>query len=79
MKTYLEKARFLEGSMKSKVEAAIDFVQRGGKKSIIAILHNLLLAIEGETRTHILTRLTVNYFLLQYLFLLHLRTRTAKL
>ncbi len=52
--TYLEEAHFLEGSMKPKVEAAIDFVQRGGKKSIIASLHNLLLAIEGKTRTHIL-------------------------
>jgi carbamate kinase len=54
VKTYLEEAHFLEGSMKPKVEAAIDFVQREGKKSIIASLHNLLLAIEGKTRAHIL-------------------------
>ncbi len=54
MKSYLEEGHFLEGSMKPKVEAAIDFVQNGGKKSIIANLHNLLPAIKGQTGTQIL-------------------------
>jgi len=54
MKTYLEEGHFLEGSMKPKVEAAIDFVQKGGKESIIAGPYNLLPAIEGQTGTHIL-------------------------
>ena len=54
MKTYLEEGHFLEGSMKPKVEAAIDFVQKGGKESIIVDFYNLLPAIEGQTGTHIL-------------------------
>ncbi len=54
MKTYLEEGHFLEGSMKPEVEAAIYFVQKGGKKSIIAGLYNLLPAIEGQRGTHIL-------------------------
>jgi carbamate kinase len=43
----------MEGSMKPKVEAAIDFVKNGGKKAIIANLYDLLPATEGKTGTHI--------------------------
>ncbi len=53
MKSYLEQGEFLEGSMKPKVQAAIDFVKRGGKKAIIANLYDLLSAMEGRTGTHI--------------------------
>lgn len=54
MKTYMNEGHFPEGSMKPKVEAAVDFVQKGGKKSIIANIFDLLPAIEGQTGTHIL-------------------------
>jgi carbamate kinase len=53
MELYLEQGEFLEGSMKPKVQAAIDFVKKGGKKAIIANLYDLLPAMEGKTGTHI--------------------------
>ena len=53
MESYLEKGEFSEGSMKPKVQAAIDFIKKGGKKAIIANLYNLLHAVEGITGTHI--------------------------
>jgi carbamate kinase len=53
MQSYLEQGEFMEGSMKPKVEAAINFVKKGGQKAIIANLYNLLPAIEGKTGTHI--------------------------
>jgi carbamate kinase len=53
MESYLEQGEFLEGSMKPKVQAAIDFVKKGGKKAIIANLYDLLSAMEGKTGTHI--------------------------
>ena len=53
MKTYIDEGEFAEGSMKPKVEAAVEFVKKGGKKAIIANLNSLLSAIEGKTGTHI--------------------------
>ena len=53
MESYLLQGEFLEGSMKPKVQAAIDFVKKGGKKAIIANLYDLLPAMEGQTGTHI--------------------------
>jgi carbamate kinase len=53
MESYLEQGEFLEGSMKPKVQAAVDFVKKGGKKAIIANLYDLLSAMEGKTGTHI--------------------------
>ena len=53
MEYYLKQGEFMEGSMKPKVEAAIDFVKNGGKKAIIANLYDLLPATEGKTGTHI--------------------------
>lgn len=53
MESYLEQGEFMEGSMKPKVEAAINFVKKGGQKAIIANLYDLLPAIEGKTGTHI--------------------------
>ncbi len=52
LKTYLDEGEFAEGSMKPKVEAAVEFVKNGGKKAIIADLNNLLPAIEGKAGTH---------------------------
>lgn len=53
MESYLEQGEFMEGSMKPKVEAAIDFVKKGGQKAIIANLYDLLPAMEEITGTHI--------------------------
>ena len=53
METYLQAGHFLEGSMKPKVEAAIHFIRGGGKKAVIANLHQLPEAIEAKTGTHI--------------------------
>lgn len=54
METYLNDGHFAEGSMKPKVEAAVEFVRKGGRKAIIASLYDLADAIEGKTGTHIL-------------------------
>ena len=53
IESYLEKGEFAEGSMKPKVQAAIEFLKNGGKKAIIANLNNLPAAVEGKTGTHI--------------------------
>ncbi|MBT3921161.1 MAG: carbamate kinase [Nitrospina sp.] len=53
METYISQGEFAEGSMKPKVEAAVEFVKKGGQKAIIANLNALLPAIEGEMGTHI--------------------------
>jgi carbamate kinase len=53
MESYLEQGEFIEGSMKPKVEAAIDFIKKGGQKAIIANLYDLLMAVEEKTGTHI--------------------------
>jgi len=54
MKTWLQEGHFLEGSMQPKVEAALYFLQHGGKKTIIAHLNQLADAVIGQTGTHIL-------------------------
>ncbi|MBC8284285.1 MAG: carbamate kinase [Nitrospinae bacterium] len=53
METYIHEGEFSEGSMKPKVEAAVDFVKKSGKKAIIANLNALLPAIQGKAGTHI--------------------------
>lgn len=53
MEAYLHEGEFAEGSMKPKVEAAVEFVKGSGKKVIIASLSALLPAIEGKAGTHI--------------------------
>lgn len=54
METWLREGHFLEGSMQPKVEAALYFLQHGGKKTIIAHLNQLADAVAGRTGTHIL-------------------------
>ena len=54
MTTWLQEDHFLEGSMKPKVEAALYFLEHGGKKTIIAHLNQLSDAVAGRTGTHIL-------------------------
>ena len=53
MEKYLLAGEFAEGSMKPKIEAALKFLNNGGKKAIIADLFSLQLALEGKTGTHI--------------------------
>ena len=53
MEKYLQEGHFLEGSMKPKVESAVNFLKGGGKKAIIANLYDLVPAIAGKTGTQI--------------------------
>jgi len=51
---YLREGHFPPGSMGPKVEAAIRFVKRGGKRAIIAHLDKALEALRGCSGTHII-------------------------
>jgi carbamate kinase len=51
--TLLAAGEFGAGSMGPKIEAACDFVQRGGERAIIARLDRGLQAVQGETGTSI--------------------------
>ncbi|MFI5252518.1 MAG: carbamate kinase [Bacteroidota bacterium] len=53
---HLEAGHFYEGSMKPKIEAAIDFLEHGGKEAIITNPEHLLEAIDGKTGTHIIRK-----------------------
>jgi len=53
MKRYQGEGHFAAGSMGPKVEAAIRFIERGGKRAIIAHLEESLPALMGEVGTHI--------------------------
>lgn len=55
LKNYLLHGQFEEGSMKPKIEAALDFLHKGGRKAIITSLNKLLPALKEETGT-IITR-----------------------
>ncbi len=50
---WLEEGHFSEGSMKPKVQAALEFLRNGGKRAIIAHLDHLFEAIEGKKGTQI--------------------------
>ncbi len=52
-KELMEKGEFAEGSMKPKVEAAIDFIKHGGTRAIICGLENVRDAIRGKAGTEI--------------------------
>jgi len=53
MRTYLAAGHFPAGSMGPKVEAAIQFLEAGGKRAIITSLGTAVPALRGETGTHI--------------------------
>lgn len=53
MEAWLNEVNFTEGSMKPKVEAAVQFLKNGGKKAIIAHLNQLHTALEGNSGTHV--------------------------
>jgi carbamate kinase len=53
-KQYLaEGTHFAKGSMAPKIQAVINFLEKGGKKAIITNPENLVRALAGETGTHI--------------------------
>jgi len=51
---YLDEEQFGVGSMRPKIEAALHFLERGGKRAIITDTVNLLRALDGQTGTQIL-------------------------
>jgi carbamate kinase len=53
-RTYLEAGEFPKGSMGPKVEAAIQFLERGGQEVLITTPAALERALGGETGTRIL-------------------------
>jgi len=54
IKRYLTEGHFKPGSMKPKIKAIIQFLEKGGKKAIITSPENLIKAIKGECGTTIL-------------------------
>lgn len=53
LKAYHKEGHFPPGSMGPKVDAAIRFIEGGGKRAIISHLEHAMPAILGETGTHI--------------------------
>lgn len=53
-KQYLKEGQFSPGSMGPKIEAAIKFIENGGKKAVIAHLKDLLPALGGKSGTTII-------------------------
>jgi carbamate kinase len=49
----LAEGQFPEGSMGPKIQAAIKYLERGGKEAVITDARHLLSAIQGEGGTHI--------------------------
>ncbi|MDC7233875.1 MAG: carbamate kinase [Spirochaetales bacterium] len=50
---YLEEGHFAPGSMAPKIQAALDFLDRGGKEVIITSPDNIKDAVQGGSGTHI--------------------------
>ena len=51
---HLADGQFPPGSMGPKIEAAIDFIERGGRRAVIGHLDEALDALTGATGTHVL-------------------------
>jgi len=51
-KKYLAEGQFGKGSMEPKVKAALNYLERGGKKALITNPDNMLRALDGQTGTH---------------------------
>ncbi|MEK6834760.1 MAG: carbamate kinase [Nanoarchaeota archaeon] len=51
---YLKEGHFLEGSMKPKIQAAINFIKNGGKKVIITNPNNVMKALNNKSGTLII-------------------------
>lgn len=54
IKAYHREGHFPPGSMGPKVDAAIRFIEGGGKRAIISHLNCAMAALRGETGTHII-------------------------
>ena len=50
---YMEQGHFPPGSMQPKIEAAIHFLQSGGKRALITSIDTIEEAVKGETGTEI--------------------------
>ncbi|MBN2466409.1 carbamate kinase, partial [candidate division WOR-3 bacterium] len=53
VKDYLAAGQFPDGSMGPKIEAALDFLQRGGKEVVITDPEHLGAAMSGKAGTHV--------------------------
>lgn len=54
IRAYRAEGHFPPGSMGPKIDAAIAFLEGGGKRAVIAHLEDALPALQGETGTHVL-------------------------
>jgi len=52
-KKYLQEGHFPAGSMGPKIEAAIRFIEGGGKRAVIGHLNEALPALRGQSGSHI--------------------------
>jgi carbamate kinase len=52
-KSYLAENHFAAGSMKPKIEAAVKFLEDGGREVVITLPERIMAALEDETGTHI--------------------------
>ena len=50
---YIAEGHFAEGSMKPKIEAAVDYLESGGGRAIITVTDRIEDALAGRTGTHI--------------------------
>ena len=55
-KNYLADGHFAKGSMEPKMRAIIDFLEAGGKESLVTNPENIARALKGETGTRITTK-----------------------
>ena len=53
IRRHREDGQFPPGSMGPKIDAAIDFIERGGERVVIGPLDRAVDALEGRTGTHI--------------------------
>jgi len=54
-KKYIEDGHFAPGSMRPKIQACVEFIQRGGKEALITDPPNIQRALRGETGTWIVS------------------------
>ncbi|MBW2309252.1 MAG: carbamate kinase [Deltaproteobacteria bacterium] len=52
--TFMQEGEFSSGSMSPKVEAAMQFLQKGGKRAVIASIEHIEKAVAGEAGTEII-------------------------
>ena len=55
-KKFLKEEQFLEGSMKPKIQASINFLESGGDVAIITSFDDAVAALNGKAGTRIILR-----------------------